>query len=65
MEYLKPGWKRGCLPIIIFQTVYEHTPTESGKGRTVLYIDKNIKYKLCNDLNIYEKRWLSLLLSEL
>ena len=44
--------------------VYEHTPTESGKGGTLLYIDKNIKYKLRNDLNIYEKRWLSLLLSK-
>ena len=43
--------------------VYEHTPTESGKGGTLLYIDKNIKYKLRNDLNIYEKRWLSLLLN--
>ena len=30
-------------------------PTESGKGGTLLYIDKNIKYKLRNDLNIYEK----------
>ena len=36
--------------------VYEHTPTESGKGGTLLYIDKNIKYKLCHDLNIYEKK---------
>ena len=41
---------------------YEHTPTVSGKGGTLLYIDKNIKYKLRNDLNIYEKRWLSPLL---
>ena len=23
--------------------VYEHTPTESGKGGTLLYIDQNIK----------------------
>ena len=36
--------------------VYEHTATESGKGGTLLYIDKNIKYKLRNDLNIYEKK---------
>ena len=36
--------------------VYEHTPTESGKRGTLLYIDKNIKYKLHNDLNIYEKK---------
>ena len=31
------------------------SPTESGKGGTLLYIDKNIKCKLRNDLNIYEK----------
>ena len=36
--------------------VYEHTPTESGKGGTLLYIDKNIKYKLLNYLNIYTKK---------
>ena len=46
--------------------VYEHTPTESGKGETHLYIDKNIKYKLhSNDLASYisiKKRWPSLLL---
>ena len=41
--------------------VHEHTPNESGKGGTLLYVDKNIQYKLHNDLNIYEKRWLSLL----
>ena len=44
--------------------VYEHTPTESGKEGTLLYSDKNIKYKLHNDLNIYEKRWLSIFLSK-
>ena len=36
--------------------VYEHTPTESGKGGTLLYIDKSIKYKLRKDLNIFEKK---------
>ena len=36
--------------------VYEHTPTESGKGGTLLYIDKNIKYKVRKDLNIYNKK---------
>ena len=58
MEYLKPGFKRGSnqMPIFLFQTVYENTPTESGKGGTLLYIDKNMKYKLPNDLNIYEKQ---------
>ena len=35
--------------------VYEHTPTQSGKGGTLLYIDKTIKYKLRKDLNIFEK----------
>ena len=24
--------------------VYEHTPNESGKGGTLLYIDQNLKY---------------------
>ena len=37
--------------------VYEHTSTaESGKGGTLLYIDKSIKYKLHKDLNIFEKK---------
>ena len=36
--------------------VYEHTPTESGKRGTLLYIDKNVKYKLHNGLTIYEKK---------
>ena len=36
--------------------VYEYTPTESGKDGTLLHTDKNIKYKLRNDLDIYEKR---------
>ena len=35
--------------------VYEHTPTESSKGGTLLYLDKNLKYKLRKDLNIYHK----------
>ena len=36
--------------------VYEHTPTESGKVGTLLYVDKSIKYKLRKDLNIFEKK---------
>ena len=49
--------QRGKQPITnISLPVYEHTPTESGKGGTLLYIDKNIKYKLRNDLDIYEKK---------
>ena len=35
--------------------VYEHTPTESGKGGTLLYIDQNLKYKVRGDLSIYSK----------
>ena len=35
--------------------VCEHTPTESSKGGTLLYLDKNLKYKLRKDLNIYHK----------
>ena len=36
--------------------VDEHTPNESGKGGTVLYIVKSMKYKLRKDLNILEKK---------
>ena len=35
--------------------VYEHAPTESSKGGTLLYLDKNLKYNLWKDLNIYQK----------
>ena len=35
--------------------MYEHTPTESSKGGTLLYLDENLKYKLRKDLNIYHK----------
>ena len=35
--------------------VYEHTPTESGKGGTLLYINQNLKYKVRGHLNIYSK----------
>ena len=43
--------QKGKQPI----TNIEHTSTESGKGGTLLYIDKSIKYKLRKDLNIFEK----------
>ena len=36
--------------------VYVRTPTESGKGKTLLYIDNSIKYKLLKKLNILGKR---------
>ena len=35
--------------------VYKHTPAESSKGGTLLYLDQNLKYKLRKDLNIYHK----------
>ena len=35
--------------------VYEHTPAESSKGGTPLYLDKNLKYKLRKNINIYHK----------
>ena len=50
-----------CLP----NYVYEHTPTEPGKGGTLLYIDKSIKYKLCKDLNIFEKKMIGSLFIEI
>ena len=52
-------FQRGKQPITNISLpnyVYQHTPIESGKRGTLLYIDKSIKYKLCNDLNIYEKK---------
>ena len=35
--------------------MYEHTPTESSKGGTFLYLNKNFKSNLRKDLNIYHK----------
>ena len=51
--------QKGKEPIANFSLpnyVYEHTPTESDKRGTLLYIDKSIKYKLRKDLNIFEKK---------
>ena len=51
--------QKGKQPITNFSLpnyVYEHTPTESGKGGTLLYIDKSIKYNLRKHLNIFEKK---------
>ena len=33
---------------------FEHTPTESSAGVTLLYIANHV-YKTCHDLNIYKK----------
>ena len=36
--------------------VYESTPTESFKGGTMLYVDKQLTYRLRKDLMIYKSR---------
>ena len=41
--------------ISVTNCLYEHTPTESGKGATLLCIDQNLKYKVRGDLNIYSR----------
>ena len=35
--------------------MYKHTSTESSKGGTLLYLDKNLEYSLRKDTNIYHK----------
>ena len=35
---------------------YEYTPTESSKGRTLLYIDKNLRYRSRSDLTLYKSK---------
>ena len=34
---------------------FEHTPTESSAGGTLLYIANHLSHKTCSDLNIYKK----------
>ena len=41
------------------------TPTETSVGGTLLYITNNLSYKCYNDLNIYKKMNLNLLLLKL
>ena len=47
--------KQNVINISLPNYVYEHTPTVSSKGGTLLYLDKNLKYKLRKDLYIYHK----------
>ena len=47
--------KQHITNISLLSYFYEHIPTESSKGGTLLYLDKNINYKLRKDLNIYHK----------
>ena len=51
--------QRGKQPITnisLPNNVYEHTPTESGKGGTLLYIDKNIKSSCVMTLKMTKKK---------
>ena len=41
---------------------YEFTPTETTAGGTLLYIANHLSYKCRNDLNIYKKNELELLI---
>ena len=36
--------------------VYESTPTESSKGGTMLYVDKQLTYRLRKDLMMYKSK---------
>ena len=47
--------KQHLTNIFLPNYVYEHTPTKSSKEGTLLYLNKNLKYKLRKDLNIYHK----------
>ena len=44
---------------------FEFTPTETSVGDILLYIANHLSYKCCNDLNIYKKMSLNLLLLKL
>ena len=44
---------------------FEFTPTETSAGGTLLYIANHLSYKCRNDLNIYKKMNLNLLLLKL
>ena len=47
--------KQSINNISLLNFAYEHTPTESAKGGTLLYIDQNLKYKVRGDLNMSSK----------
>ena len=57
--------KQHITNIFLCNYVYEHTSTELSKGGTLLYLDKNIKYKLRQGLNIYHKGMLELTFVEI
>ena len=41
--------------IVLNNYFFEHTPTESSAGSTLLHIANPLSYKIHNDLKIYEK----------
>ena len=45
--------------------VQESTPTESSKGRTVLYVDKQLTYRLRKDLMMYKSKEIESTFTEL
>ena len=40
--------------IVLNNYSFEHTPTESSAGGTLLYIANRLSYKICSDLKIYK-----------
>ena len=59
IEIFETRLQKGKEPITnisLSNYVFEHTPTELGKGGALPYIDKNIKYKLHKGLITFEKR---------
>ena len=47
---------RTVLSNIDLKDSYKWTPTEASKGRTLIYIDNKLKYKLRNDLKLYKEK---------
>ena len=57
MTYQKPDLERiGNLFYKFIKYVYESTPTESSKGGTMLYVDKQLTYRLRKDLMMYKSK---------
>ena len=48
--------RQGLSNINLENCVYESTPTESSKGWTMLYVDKQLTYRLRKDLIIYKSK---------
>ena len=57
MTYQKPDLERiGNLFYKFIKYVYESTPTESSKGGTMLYVDKQLTCRLRKDLMMYKSK---------